>query len=109
MIALLGFATFKLSQYVGNKNHGEKFGNVLWELHELIVSAVHEAEAVVVREAKAGGNWDKDRQVAVKNEVVNKVRGRLTTGSSKILMKSFGDLNEYLSGQVEKYVADNKK
>jgi hypothetical protein len=108
LIVLLGFATFRLTQYMSQKGYGEKMTNALWEVQEIIGSAVHEAEAVAVREAKAGGTWDKARQDRVKKEVLDKVSNSLSTNTSKFLIARFGDLNEWLSGQIERQVVENK-
>jgi len=108
LIALLGLATWKITQYMGGKAHGEKISNALWEINELVSAAVHEAEAIAVREAKAGGKWDDARKQAVKQEVVENVKANLTGNTSKFLIKNFGDLNAYINGLVERQVAESK-
>lgn len=108
LLALLSFATWKITQYMQGKAHGEKISNAMWEIQELVSSAVHEAEAVAVREAKAGGNWDDERKLAVKQEVANRVKASLTAGTVKFITKNFGDLAEYLNGLIERQIAENK-
>ena len=108
LLALLSFATYKVTQYMSGKAHGEKISNALWEVQELISSAVHEAEVVVVREAKAGGKWDEARKQAVKYEVVEKVKANLTAGTVKFLIKNFGNLTEFINGLVERQITETK-
>jgi len=108
LTTLLSWGAYELAQYIRKKGGSEKMTSVVWQVQEIVGTAIAEAEAVVVREAKVGGVWDIDRQKQVKDEVVGKIKANLTADTSKFIIKNFGDLDWYIRGRIEAEIAEAK-
>ena len=109
LTTLLTWGAYELAQYIRKKGGTEKMATVVWQVEHIVMSAIGEAEAVAVREAKVGGTWDAARQKQVKDEVVAKIKTNLTADASKFIIKNFGDLDAYIRGRLEADIAEAKK
>ncbi len=109
LTTLLSWGAYELAQYLRKKGGTEKMASVVWQVEHILTSAVGEAEAVAVREAKVGGTWDATRQRQVKDEVVGKIKANLTADASKFIIKNLGGLDGYIRGRIEADIAEDKK
>ncbi len=109
LTTLLTWGAYELAQYIRKKGGSEKMANVVWQVQEIVGSAIAEAEVVLVREAKVGGVWDAAKQKQIKDEVAEKIKANLTAHTSKFIIKNFGDLDEYIRGKIEADIAEAKK
>jgi hypothetical protein len=109
LTVLFSWASYELAQYIRKKGGNEQMSNVVWQVQEIGSAAIAEAEAVVVREAKANNKWDAAKQKRVKDEVVEKVMANLTVSATKFIIKNFGNLEEYVRGRIEADITEARK
>ncbi len=109
LTTLLSWGAYELAQYIRKKGGSEKMASVIWQVQEIVTSAVAEAEVVMVREAKDAGVWDAARRKYVKEEIVGKIKDNLTADASKFIIKNFGSLDGYIRGRIEADIAKAKK
>ena len=109
LTTLLSWGAYELAKYIRKKGGNEQMSSVVWQVQEIVSSAIAEAEAITVREAKAGGKWDAAKQKQIKDEVVGEVRANLTANTSKFIIKNFGNLDGYIRGRIEIDIIEAKQ
>ena len=109
---LTGFACRYLqSLYEKNKEKikNEKVQMVLGQVTDMITSAVQTTTSTYVKELKANNLFDADAQKEAFKRTYDAVIKQLTDDAKKIIAGTYGDVETYLTNQIEQKVEEQKK
>lgn len=81
----------------------------IYEVVALIRDVVAAANQTVVDELKKGGEFTKERQVEIFNEVFNRIMSLISTEALKMLNVAFGDAEAWIKNKIEVTVRELKR
>lgn len=98
------------SLYENNKNKikNEKVRLVLEQTTNMIAATVATTTSTYVKELKKNGSFDAAAQKTAFNMTLDAVKKQLTADATAIITEAFGDLDTYLTTQIEQRVEENK-
>lgn len=109
---LTGYACKYLqSLYEKNKDKikNEKVQIVLGQVTDMITSAVETTTSTFVKELKAKDLFDVEAQKEAFKRTYEAVTKQLTDDAKKIIVETYGDVETYLTNQIEQKVEEKKK
>lgn len=109
---LTGYACKYLqSLYEKNKDKikNEKVQIVLGQVTDVITSTVQTTTSTYVKELKANNLFDADAQKEAFKRTYEAVTKQLTDDAKKIIIETYGDVETYLTNQIEQKVEEQKK
>ena len=116
IIPLLGILTTYIVKYIQVKSAEitEKTDNAIVDkytvmLADTITACVLATNQTYVEALKKQGKFDAEAQKAAFNMTLNAVMEILSEDAKKYLSEAFGDLNSYITSQIEASVNVNKK
>ena len=116
IIPLLGILTTYIVKYIQVKSAEitEKTGNAIIDkytvmLADTISACVLATNQTYVEALKKQGKFDAEAQKVAFNMTLNAVMEILSEDAKKYLSEAFGDLNSYITSQIEASVNVNKK
>ena len=116
IIPLLGILTTYIVKYIQVKSAEitEKTDNVIADkytvmLADTITACVLATNQTYVEALKKQGKFDAEAQKVAFNMTLNAVMEILSEDAKKYLSEAFGDLNSYITSQIEASVNVNKK
>ena len=116
IIPLLGILTTYIVKYIQVKSAEitEKTDNAIIDkytvmLADTISACVLATNQTYVEALKKQGSFDAEAQKAAFNMTLNAVMNILSDDAKKYLTEAFGDLNAYITSQIEASVNMNKK
>ena len=116
IIPLLGILTTYIVKYIQVKSAEitEKTDNAIADkytvmLADTITACVLATNQTYVEALKKQGSFDAEAQKTAFNMTLNAVMNILSDDAKKYLSEAFGDLNSYITSQIEASVNVNKK
>lgn len=116
IIPLLGILTTYIVKYIQVKSAEitEKTDNAIIDkytvmLADTITACVLATNQTYVESLKKQGSFDAEAQKVAFNMTLNAVMNILSDDAKKYLTEAFGDLNAYITSQIEASVNMNKK
>lgn len=103
--------SFLKSLYDNNKANikNERARFVLGQVTDMIAAAVETTTSTYVQQLKSDDLFDKDAQKAAFKKTYDAVTKQLTKESMDIITENFGDMETYLTNQIERFVEELKK
>ena len=98
LISLLGT---KLIQWIGTKIKDEKAAAFLSKASEIVLSAVKSVFQTYVDSLKKSGDFDAEAQKTALNKATVIIKSQLDTELIDYIKKNYGDLDAWISTQVE--------
>jgi hypothetical protein len=98
LISLLGT---KLIQWIGTKIKDEKAAAFLSKASEIVLSAVKSVYQTYVDSLKKSGDFDAEAQKTALNKATVIIKSQLGTELIDYIKKNYGDLDAWISTQVE--------
>lgn len=98
LISLLGS---KLIQWIGTKVKDEKAAAFLSKASEIVLSAVKSVFQTYVDSLKKSGDFDAEAQKTALNKATVIIKSQLGTELIDYIKKNYGDLDAWISTQVE--------
>ncbi|MCK9308642.1 MAG: hypothetical protein M0P99_00035 [Candidatus Cloacimonetes bacterium] len=98
LISLLGT---KLIQWIGTKIKDEKAAAFLSKASEIVLSAVKSVFQTYVDSLKKSGDFDAEAQKTALNKATVIIKSQLGTELIDYIKKNYGDLDAWISTQVE--------
>lgn len=98
LISLLGT---KLIQWIGTKIKDEKAAAFLSKASEIVLSAVKSVFQTYVDSLKKRGDFDAEAQKTALNKATVIIKSQLGTELIDYIKKNYGDLDAWISTQVE--------
>ena len=109
---LTGFmCRYLQSLYEKNKDKvkNEKVQLILGQVTDMITSAVQTTTSTYVKELKANNLFDANAQKEAFKRTYEAVIKQLTNDAKKIIAETYGDVETYLTNQIERKVEEQKK
>lgn len=99
------------SLYEKNKDKikNENVKLILGQVTDVIISAVQTTTSTYVKELKANNLFDADAQKEAFKRTYDAVIKQLTDNAKKIIAETYGDVETYLTNQIEQKVEEQKK
>ena len=99
------------SLYEKNKDKikNENVKLILGQVTYVITSAVQTTTSTYVKELKANNLFDADAQKEAFKRTYDAVIKQLTDDAKKIIAETYGDVETYLTNQIEQKVEEQKK
>ena len=109
LTGLISWLTTYLVSLISNKIKDEKLKTFLTNTTGIIMSSVNALNQTTVNELKREGKFDKEAAVRVKQECLKLIKSQLAPDMIKFIGQTFGDIDEYLSNQIEAYIFKNNQ
>lgn len=103
--------SFLKSLYDNNKANikNERARFVLGQVTDMIAAAVETTTSTYVQQLKSDNLFNKDAQKEAFKKTYDAVTKQLTEESMGIITENFGDMETYLTNQIERFVEELKK
>jgi C-terminal processing protease CtpA/Prc len=103
--------SFLKSLYDNNKANikNERTRFVLGQVTDMIAAAVETTTSTYVQQLKSDNLFNKEAQKEAFKKTYDAVTKQLTKESMDIITENFGDMETYLTNQIERFVEELKK
>ena len=106
---MLSWLTSVIISWLNTKIKDQKLRTLTTKLTELISSCVNALTQTTVEELKKAGKFDAEAAKKIKEECIKLIKTQLSEDLKKFIMETYGDLDEYLSTQIENFILISKK
>ena len=101
ILPLISFLGIKLSQWLSTKIKDEKAAKLLTQATEIVVTAVKSVFQTYVESLKNSGTFDKTAQLEALNKAKTIVTSELTVELKDFIVANYGDLENWITNQIE--------
>ena len=101
ILPLISFLGIKLSQWLSTKIKDEKAAKLLTQATEIVVTAVKSVFQTYVESLKNSGTFDKAAQLEALNKAKAIVTSELTVELKDFIVSNYGDLESWITNQIE--------
>ena len=101
VLPLISFLGIKLSQWLSTKIKDEKAAKLLTQATEIVVTAVKSVFQTYVESLKNSGTFDKTAQLEALNKAKAIVTSELTVELKDFIVANYGDLEGWITNQIE--------
>lgn len=105
IISLLGT---KLIQWIGTKTNNEKATKILSDATTIVLNSVKTVFQTYVDTLKKSGSFNKDAQDIALSKAKDIELSQLSTETIKFIENSYGDINSWLTIQIEATISTLK-
>ena len=109
ILPLISFLGIKLSQWLSTKIKDEKAAKLLTQATEIVVTAVKSVFQTYVESLKNSGTFDKTAQLEALNKAKAIVTSELTVELRDFIVANYGDLESWITNQIEASIYKLKK
>ena len=109
ILPLISFLGIKLSQWLSTKIKDEKAAKLLTQATEIVVTAVKSVFQTYVESLKNSGTFDKTAQLEALNKAKAIVTSELTVELKDFIVSNYGDLESWITNQIEASIYKLKK
>ena len=109
ILPLISFLGIKLSQWLSTKIKDEKAAKLLTQATEIVVTAVKSVFQTYVESLKNSGTFDKTAQLEALNKAKTIVTSELTVELKEFIVTNYGDLESWITNQIEASIYKLKK
>lgn len=101
VIPLISFLGYKLSAFLNSKIKDEKARNFLEQASNIVLVAVKSVFQTYVESLKNSGSFNKDAQSLAFSKAKEIILKELTPQLKEFITTSYGDLNDWITNQIE--------
>lgn len=105
-LLMLGFNLFKT--WVKTKIKNEKANNAIYNVLNVVESAVLTVQQTMVDDLKEDGKFNKEKQEQALKNAVNLIMNSINEETEEILTGLFGDIETWIRMQIESFINKNK-
>lgn len=101
ILPLISFLGIKLSQWLSTKIKDEKAAALFKKATEIVTNAVRVTFQTYVESLKNSGSFGKDEQLIALNKAKQIITSELTEELKAFISENYGDLQVWISNQIE--------
>lgn len=101
ILPLISFLGIKFSQWLSTKIKDEKAAALFKKATEIVTNAVRVTFQTYVESLKNSGSFGKDEQLIALNKAKDIITSELTEELKAFISKNYGDLQAWISNQIE--------
>ncbi len=101
ILPLISFLGIKLSQWLSTKIKDEKATALFKKATEIVTNAVRVTFQTYVESLKNSGSFGKDEQLIALNKAKQIITSELTEELKTFISENYGDLQAWISNQIE--------
>ena len=101
ILPLISFLGIKLSQWLSTKIKDEKAKALFTKATEIVTNAVRTTFQTYVESLKNSGSFGKDEQLIALNKAKDIITSELTEELKAFISENYGDLQAWISNQIE--------
>ena len=101
ILPLISFLGIKLSQWLSTKIKDEKAAALFKKASEIVTNAVRVTFQTYVESLKNSGSFGKDEQLIAFNKAKDIITSELTEELKAFISENYGDLQAWISNQIE--------
>ncbi len=101
ILPLISFLGIKLSQWLSTKIKDEKAKALFTKATEIVTNAVRSTFQTYVESLKNSGSFGKDEQLMALNKAKQIITSELTEELKAFISENYGDLQAWISNQIE--------
>lgn len=101
ILPLISFLGIKLSQWLSTKIKDEKAAALFKKATEIVTNAVRVTFQTYVESLKNSGSFGKDEQLIALNKAKDIITSELTEELKAFISENYGDLQAWISNQIE--------
>lgn len=101
ILPLISFLGIKLSQWLSTKIKDEKAKALFTKATEIVTNAVRTTFQTYVESLKNSGSFGKDEQLIALNKAKDIITSELTEELKTFISENYGDLQAWISNQIE--------
>ena len=101
ILPLISFLGIKLSQWLSTKIKDEKATALFKKATEIVTNAVRVTFQTYVESLKNSGSFGKDEQLIALNKAKDIITSELTEELKAFISENYGDLQAWISNQIE--------
>lgn len=101
VIPLISFLGYKLSVFLNSKIKDEKAARLLTSATNIVLTAVKSVFQTYVESLKNSGNFNKDAHMIAFNKAKEIILKELTIELKEFIISNYGNLDEWISNQIE--------
>ena len=101
ILPLISFLGIKLSQWLSTKIKDEKPAALFKKATEIVTNAVRVTFQTYVESLKNSGSFGKDEQLIALNKAKDIITSELTEELKAFISENYGDLQTWISNQIE--------
>lgn len=101
ILPLISFLGIKLSQWLSTKIKDEKAKALFAKATEIVTNAVRTTFQTYVESLKNSGSFGKDEQLIALNKAKQIITSELTEELKAFISENYGDLQAWISNQIE--------
>lgn len=101
ILPLISFLGIKLSQWLSTKIKDEKAKALFTKATEIVANAVRTTFQTYVESLKNSGSFGKDEQLIALNKAKDIITSELTEELKTFISENYGDLQAWISNQIE--------
>lgn len=109
LTGLVSWLTTLLVSWLNTKIKDQKLRTFMTKFTELVSSCVNSLTQTTVEELKKAGKFDKEAAENIKKECIDLIINQLSEDMKKFIKENFGDIQEYISTQIENFILTSKK
>ena len=101
VIPLISFLGYKLSAFLNSKIKDDKAKNFLTQATNIVLVAVKSVFQTYVESLKNSGSFNKDAQSLAFSKAKEIILKELTPQLKEFIVANYGDLNDWITNQIE--------
>lgn len=101
ILPLISYLGFRLTTYLNNKIKDEKARTLLTKATEIVTNATRSVFQTYVESLKAAGNFGPESQKIALTKAKDIVLNELTSDVKDFITTNYGDLNDWITNQIE--------
>lgn len=101
ILPLISYLGVRLTTYLNNKIKDEKARTLLTKATEIVTNATRSVFQTYVESLKASGNFGPESQKTALTKAKNIVLNELTSDVKDFITTNYGDLNDWITNQIE--------
>ncbi len=101
VLPLISYLGLRLTTYLNNKIKDEKSKALLTKATEIVTNATRSVFQTYVESLKAAGNFGPENQIIALEKAKAIALSQLSSDVKNYITTNFGDVNEWLSNQIE--------
>lgn len=106
---LASWGVAALVKWINSKIENEKVRAALANTRDIITAAVAETAQTFVDDLKKNGDFTDALKAEAHKRTLDRVKAQLTAEAEKLIKSTTNDIEAWLSAEIEKAVAENKK
>lgn len=101
ILPLISYLGFRLTTYLNNKIKDEKARTLLTKATEIVTNATRSVFQTYVESLKAAGSFGPESQKTALTKAKNIVLSELASDVKEFITTNYGDLNDWITNQIE--------